>query len=145
MSVDGMSTEELIIRGGAIAGAVSAMLGLLWKYIISPMIVKPHKQKMEEQKKREQEEDDFRRDVIDMLNVVTNKMDDTQDDVGYLQMHELKSAHSRLMIRGWCSDEEKAGIIALYDRYKSRGRNSLAESFADDILDLPSHAPNEEA
>lgn len=144
MSIESMSTEDLIIRGGAIAGAVSAMLGLLWKYVVSPMVVEPHKKKMEEQRKREHEEAAFRHEVIDMLNAVNKKLDDTQDDVGYLQMHELKSAHSRLVIRGWCSDEEKAGIIALYDRYKLRGRNSLAESFADDILDLPSHPSKEE-
>ena len=143
-----MPFEEILLKGGGIAGAISAILGLLWKYVVNPFIVSPRKRRKEEaareRERTKNEEIEYRNKVFEKLDALSEILNDTQKDVGYLQMHELKSAHSRLMIQGWCSDGEKAGVIDLYDRYKSKGRNSLAESFADDILSLPPYPPEKE-
>ena len=73
------------------------------------------------------------------LERLEQKMDKEEEDIAYLQRYELKQAHAQLMVRGWCSPEEKAAVLDLYDHYSGeRKRNSLVESYRRDIESLPS-------
>lgn len=72
------------------------------------------------------------------LERLEHKMDKEEEDIAFLQRYELKQAHAQLMVRGWCSPEEKAAVLDLYDHYSGeRKRNSLVESYRRDIDSLP--------
>lgn len=134
---------EQILTWGSIAGALSGLFALAMK------LLKP----MRERKKREKEElDMYRKSVKKAIEELTTKMDELSDkmdsyeeDMVYQQRYDLKMAHARLMQQGWCTDEEKAAYLDMYDHYKiNRKRNSLADSCKSDIIGLPNHPPEEE-
>lgn len=145
-----MTLEEVIINAGTIASAIAAVIGLLWKFIIKPLIVAPYRKRKEAAAKAKAEEDAFKEKVLSKLESLSAKQDamqtdltaqiqSTQDDLGLLQWYKLKETHSRLMEQGWASDDDKEAFARLYDAYKARGRNSVAPSFMDDVLELPLH------
>lgn len=134
--------EELFLRIGAIASAVTAIGTCIWKFAIKPFVVIPYREKRDAKQEKEREfireELAFRKKVLDELSVLKDKLDDNQIDIVHLQRYKLKTEHDRLMRQGWCTDAEREGIIDLYDRYATeKGRNSLAKSFRDDVLGLP--------
>lgn len=138
--------EELFLRIGGIAGAATAIGTCLWKFVIKPFIMVPMRERREERERKEREfikeELEFRKKVLEELSVLKDKIDDSQVDIVHLQRYKLKTEHDRLMRQGWCTDAEKEGIIDLYDRYATdKGRNSLAKSFKDDVLGLPTVQP----
>lgn len=106
------------------------MVALLWK------ILKP----VHDRRKREKAEiAAYRARNSATLARLEQKMDKEEEDIAYLQRYELKQAHAQLMVRGWCSPEEKAAVLDLYDHYSGeRKRNSLVESYRRDIDLLPS-------
>lgn len=129
---------DLIITWGGIAGGISAVIALGVK------LSKP----MRERKKQEREEQAaYRKSVKDgmdnlslKITEMSKKMDNLEEDTVYQQRYDLKMAHARLMQQGWCSDEEKAAYLDMYDHYKiNRKHNSLADSCKSDIISLPSH------
>lgn len=72
-------------------------------------------------------------------------MDGYEKDMVYQQRYDLKMAHARFMQQGWCSEEEKATYLDMYDYYKiDRNRNSLANSYKSDVMNLPNHPPEGE-
>ena len=82
----------------------------------------------------------YREKVSEALDRLEKKMDSEEEDIAYLQRYELKQAHATLMQRGWCSPEEKAAVLDLYDHYSGeRHRNSLINSYRKDIESLPAH------
>ena len=123
--------EELIIKIGAVAGAQSAITAVLWRPLKS----------IHDQRKREKAEvAAYRAKNAATLARLEQKMDKEEEDIAYLQRYELKQAHAQLMVRGWCSPEEKAAVLDLYDHYSGeRKRNSLVESYRRDIETLSSH------
>ena len=128
--------EELILKYGAVAGAQSAVAALLWK-ILKPIHDKKQREKAEVAA--------YRKENAATLARLEHKMDKEEEDIAYLQRYELKQAHAQLMVRGWCSQEEKAAVLDQYDHYSGeRKRNSLVESYRRDIESLPPH-PSEGA
>ena len=124
---------DLIITWGGIAGGISAVTALGVKF------TKP----VRERKKREREEQAaYRKSVKDSIDALNVKLDNLEEDTIYQQRYDLKMAHARLMQQGWCSEEEKATYLEMYDHYKiNRKRNSMADSCKSDIIALPNHPP----
>lgn len=130
-------TEQIVLWGG-VAGGLSAIIALLFK------VTKPFR----ERKKTEKEElAQYRKSVkesidgiVEQMTELSDKMDKYEEDMVYQQRYDLKMAHARLMQQGWCSDEEKAAYLDMYDHYKiNRKRNSLADSCKSDIIGLPNY------
>lgn len=145
-----MLTQEVIINAGSIAGAITAVTALLWKFLIKPFIVTPYLNYKNAKAKAKEEEDLFKENVLEQLKELSKKQDSmlkdlkqqiqsTQDDLGLLQWYKLKETHSRLMDQGWANDDDKESFGRLYEAYKARGRNSVAPAFMDDVLELSSH------
>lgn len=84
----------------------------------------------------------YRAEMSAVMARLEQKMDAEEEDVAFLQRYELKTAHARLMQQGWCSPEEKAAVLDLYDHYSGeRKRNSLVNSYRRDIETLLPHPP----
>lgn len=125
--------ETEVLKWGGIAGALAAVCGLICKLCrpIGKWLTKGRRERREFQEK-----------VLAGQKAIEDKLDDTQRDIAYLQMHELKLAHARLMLQGWCPEEERASLLALYDRYKEeKGRDTLADSYKNDIASLSPYPP----
>lgn len=117
------------MQWGGIAGAVAAILGLGWKFL---------KPVLDKQKKAKADLASYRAGVAEAIGRIETKMNSEEEDIAYLQRYELKTAHARLMQQGWCSAEEKAAVLDLYDHYSGeRQRNSLVNSYRKDIENLP--------
>lgn len=133
---------EQTIMWGSIAGAISAIIALA---------VKQFKPIRERKQKEKAELAAYRKGVKETLDSFTTKitelsekMDNYEKDVIYQQRYDLKMAHARFMRQGWCTEEEKAAYLDMYDYYKiDRNRNSLADSYKSDVLSLP-NCPDEE-
>lgn len=122
--------EEIILKIGAVAGAQSATIAFLWK---------PCRAMHERRRKEKADLAAYREGVANAIERLEKKMDNEEEDIAYLQRYEQKQAHAQLMVRGWCSSEEKAAVLDLYDHYSGeRKRNSLLESYRRDIDSLPS-------
>ncbi len=59
------------------------------------------------------------------------------DDTGDLLCDRLTQAHDYYMREGYCPEGEKRRLCDLHRRYRSRGKNHLADSFEQDLLGLP--------
>lgn len=149
-----MSLEEVILKWGSIAGAIAAILSLLYKYAISPFVIKPRRERKaalkSEESRRRDKEAAFQKQMLDQIKSLQNqqnqmrddmneRMSAMQEDVGLLQGYKIRETHSRLMEQGYASDEEKEAFAALYEAYKARGRNTVAPSYMNDVLELPMH------
>lgn len=133
---------EQTIMWGSIAGAISAIIALA---------VKQFKPIRERKQKEKAELAAYRKGIKEALDSFTTKitelsekMDNYEKDMIYQQRYDLKMAHARFMRQGWCTEEEKAAYLDMYDYYKiDRNRNSLADSYKSDVLSLP-NCPDEE-
>lgn len=130
-----MEIEELILKLGGIAGAISAVAAIAWK------IIKP----LRDARLREQESlAEYRAGIQAAIDRLERKLTNEEEDIAFLQRYELKTAHATLMQQGWCSAEEKAAVLDLYDHYRvERHRNSLIDSYRTDIDSLPPHPPQD--
>jgi len=155
-----MYLEQELLKWGGIAGAGGAILGFVASV---RKIGRSVKAARERKAKEAQAKIEYEKAVLDRLDAVCEKqtvmtakqdalgtaqqelaakLEDVQKDSAYLQMYELKQAYATYMAQGWCSPEARASIFALYNYYKEeKGRDSLADSFVDDLKRLPSRPP----
>ena len=128
--------EATILSLGGIAGAIAAIWGLGWKFL-KPMV--------ETQKKNKADLAAYRKGVAEAIGRLEEKMDNEDEDIAFLQRYELKIAHAQLMQQWWCSAEEKAAVLDLYDHYSGeRKRNSQVNSYRKDIESLPASQESDE-
>ena len=117
--------EEAIYRAGAIATAVSAVLGL-----IVALVARPAKKRKEEAQKKLSEEVKFRKEVLEKLNAIN-------DDIGDLQYERLSQSHDFYVGRGWCPTSKKQQLCLMYKSYTDKGRNHLSKRYEEELLALP--------
>ena len=98
---------------------IGTSIGVIYKWIISPL--KKLNEKVDQQNK---------------------KIDSQEEDIADVLCDRLQQAHDYYCnVQKWCSAVEKERIVGMYTRYRSKGRNHLADHNEQDILDLPEHPP----
>ena len=116
--------EELLEWLARYAGYIMAISGcaaaLLWK---------PIKTAMQRRASEKEADKQFRRDVLDKLDAIT-------DDVADLQYERLSQAHDFYVDRGWCPTSKKQQLCNMYQSYTSKGRNHLSTHYEREILEL---------
>lgn len=109
---------------GGIAGSISAIIGL-----IALLLINPIKRRVKARRAEKQENADFRRVVLEKLNVIT-------DDVADLQYERLSQAHDFYTTQGWCPTSKKEQLCEMHKSYRTKGRNHLSEHYEEDIMRL---------
>lgn len=109
---------------GGIAGSISAIIGL-----IALLLINPIKRRVKARRAEKQENADFRRVVLEKLNVIT-------DDVADLQYERLSQAHDFYTTQGWCPTSKKEQLCEMHKSYRAKGRNHLSEHYEEDIMRL---------
>ena len=105
---------EAIIRAGAIAVAISAMITLALTIMR----------------------------FIRAIKLFTDKLDAVIDDIGDLQYERLSKAHDFYMDRGWCPSSKKQMLCQMHKSYAAKGRNHLSIHYENEILGLPDSPQN---
>lgn len=106
--------KQLLLAIVEIGGA----LGVLYGWIVKP--IKAIKEQNEQQS-------------VDIKQLT--------DDVAYLQGDRLNQAHEHYINKGWCTGSKKRELERWYKAYKKAGHNHLADSYIDDIMNLPEDPP----
>ena len=71
----------------------------------------------------------------------SDKLDALDADTADLLSSQLTREHDYFVKKGFCPTLDKERIGKIYERYKHRGRNHIADSLMDDLLALPSFDP----
>lgn len=132
--------QQQVNNWGALAGSISAILGLLAILFFNP-IKRWLKQKKERKQAEKKEEAAFREEVRSKLKSIEDKMGDFSEDIGDLQYERLSQAYDFYKEQGWCPDSKKEMLCEMKRSYTGRGRNHLTEHYEQDILSLPSKPP----
>ena len=66
----------------------------------------------------------------------SKKLDQLDADTADLLCSQLCREHDYFLRIGYCPTTDKVRIRSIYERYKARNRNHLADTFMDDILAL---------
>lgn len=106
------------------AGYITAICGAL-----GLILVKPVRAAVKRRKEREAAEKQFRAQVLEKLDAIT-------DDVADLQYERLSQAHDFYTSRGWCPTSKKAQLCNMYKSYTAKGRNHLSQHYEKEILSL---------
>lgn len=106
------------------AGYITAICGAL-----GLVLVKPVRAAINRRKEREAAEKQFRAQVLEKLDAIT-------DDVADLQYERLSQAHDFYTSRGWCPTSKKAQLCNMYKSYTAKGRNHLSHHYEQEILSL---------
>jgi len=117
--------EDFVISVGKYAGAIMSVIGLFTLIAWKPY--SKRKARGEAERKAQKE---FQEQALAMLASIS-------EDVGDLQCDRLTQAHDYYVSRGYCPGDTKAALCKMHRSYRSKGRNHLAESYEEDILDLP--------
>lgn len=120
----------------AYVAAVIGICGAVYKYLIQPVLRR--------RRKAQEARDEYQKQMMQKIEGIGNEIiqlkDDIEEvstDVGYLQHDRLQQGHDHYMKLGYCPPGDKENLTMMYDRYISRGRNSLYKSYKKDLLDLP--------
>ena len=124
---------EWLKEAWAYLAALIGIAGAIYKYIILPAYKRRQKRFSDQEKTRNQ--------ILESITQITTDIRELTTDVAFLQHDRLQQGHDYFMRKGFCPAMDKHNLIGLYDRYTSKGRNSLYESYKDDLLDLPEHEP----
>lgn len=73
------------------------------------------------------------------INELKDSIKTVDADTGDILCSQLTREHDYYMERGYCPSADKRRVSSIYQSYKERGRNHLAERFFDDVLSLPEH------
>ena len=109
--------------------AVAGICGAAYKYLVAPYLKR--------RKAREERLDAVLKEQTDTLKELKSSLNELARDVGYLQHDRLVQGHDYFMKKGFIPEHDRQNLIAMYDRYLERGRNSLFKSYRDDLLSLP--------
>lgn len=115
---------DWIIRAGAVAGALAAIIGL----VIT--ITKMYRAAV----KRRLVADERHKEVMDKIDDLARRFD---SDIGDLQYERLSQAHDFYLDRGWCPTSKKQQLCNMYRSYTAKGRNHLSARYEAEILGLP--------
>lgn len=124
---------DIVITAGQYAGAINIIITLTLLVAIKPI----QKYRTDKRKKAADlaaQQQDFQRQVLEMLRSIG-------EDVGDLQCDRLTQAHDYYSALGYCPSDTKQVLVHMHKSYRAKGRNHLCDHYEQDILDLPIQDP----
>ena len=122
----------------AITGAIIGWMTVLRPLWDTYKSKKAHRQRtIEEAVKAEKEYRQMVLDKLEMLDISIKFMDNSIAD---LQRDNIERAYCMFkMEHGYCTSGMKEAIVDMYESYKARGHNHIAESRITELLALPEY------
>ncbi len=132
-----------MLDAGELAGAVSAVLGLL-----GLLLIKPIRRRVQDRKdaraREEREKLAFRAELRETLGGIHDALAGLSDDIGDLQYERLSQAQDFYTTRGWCPGAKKEMLCKMHASYRAKGRNHLSKHYEEEILRLADKPEKEE-
>lgn len=134
---------QWMLDAGELAGAVSAVLGLL-----GLLLIKPIRRRVQDRKdaraREEREKLAFRAELRETLGGIHDALAGLSDDIGDLQYERLSQAQDFYTTRGWCPGAKKEMLCKMHASYRAKGRNHLSKHYEEEILRLADKPEKEE-
>ena len=132
-----------MLDAGELAGAVSAVLGLLGLLLIKPIRRRVQARK-DARAREEREKLAFRAELRETLGGIHDALAGLSDDIGDLQYERLSQAQDFYTTRGWCPGAKKEMLCKMHASYRAKGRNHLSKHYEEEILRLADKPEKEE-
>ena len=135
-------TLDFILKiSAAITGAIIG-----WMAVLRPLWDAYKVKKAENQKAIEatlKVEKEYRQTVLDKLEALDIAIKFMDNSIADLQRDNIERAYCMFkMEHGYCTSGMKEAIVDMYESYKARGHNHIAESRIKELLALPEYPHN---
>jgi Flp pilus assembly protein TadB len=126
-----------------VIAAAAAITG--WMAVLRPLLAvwKTHRQQRRDAIAATLKADkEYRQSVLNKLDTLDNRLSGVDSSIAELQRDNIERAHCMFVLEHkYCPSGMKSAILDMYESYRSRGYNHIAESRIQEILDLPEYPP----
>ena len=133
-----MTLDTILKVSAAITGAIIG-----WMAVLRPLWDTHKAKKAEKQKAIEatlKADQAYRQSVLDKLDSLDGRIQFMDRSIADLQRDNIERAYCMFkMEHGYCTSGMKEAIADMYESYKARGYNHIAESRIKELLALPEY------
>ena len=136
--------ERIKIIASVSVALTGAIIG--WMTVLKPLWDARKAKKAQRQKAIEatlQADQAYRQSVLDKLDSLDSRIQFMDRSIADLQRDNIERAYCMFkMEHGYCTSGMKEAIADMYESYKARGYNHIAESRINELLALPEYPIN---
>jgi len=136
-----MTLDTILKVSAALTGAIIG-----WMAVLRPLLDKRKAKKTEKQRAHEatvKTDQAYRQSVLDKLDSLDDRIQFIDRSIADLQRDNIERAYCMFkMEHGYCTSGMKEAIADMYESYKARGYNHIAESRIKELLALPEYPHN---
>ena len=136
-----MTLDTILKISAAITGAIIG-----WMAVLRPLWDAQKAKKAQKQRAIEatlKADQAYRKSVLDKLDSVDGRIQFMDRSIADLQRDNIERAYCMFkMEHGYCTSGMKEAIADMYESYKARGYNHIAESRIKELLALPEYPRN---
>ena len=138
----GADVEENIKVIASISAALTgAIIG--WMAVLRPLLEALKTRRVQRQKAIEEAlrvEKAYRQEVLSRLESLGTRIESLDSSIAELQRDNIERAYCMFkMEHGYCTSGMKEAIADMYESYKARGFNHIAESRIKELMALPEY------
>ena len=139
--MNNIALETILKLSAALTGAIIG-----WMAVLRPLRDSHKARKAENQRATEatlKADRAYRQSVLDKLDSLDGRIQFMDRSIADLQRDNIERAYCMFkMEHGYCTSGMKEAIADMYESYKARGYNHIAESRIKELLALPEYPRN---
>ena len=133
-----MTLDTILKISVAITGAIIGWMAVLRPLWDAYKLKKAQRQRVIEEALKVEKE--YRQTVLDKLEALDIAIKFMDNSIADLQRDNIERAYCMFkMEHGYCTSGMKEAIVDMYESYKARGHNHIAESRITELLALPEY------
>jgi len=133
--------ERIKIIASISAALTGAIIG--WMAVLRPLLEVLKTQRVQRQKAIEEAlrmDKEYRQEVLNRLESLGTHIQSMDSSIAELQRDNIERAYCMFkMEHGYCTSGMKEAIADMYESYKARGFNHIAESRIKELMALPEY------
>ena len=136
--------ENIKIIGSVSVAVTGAIIG--WMAVLRPLLEALKARRAQRQKAMEEVlriDKEYRQEVLDRLESLGIRIKSMDSSIAELQRDNIERAYCMFkMEHGYCTSGMKEAISDMYESYRARGFNHIAESRIKELMALPEYPSN---
>jgi len=133
--------ENIKVIASISAALTGAIIG--WMAVLRPMLEALKIRRVQKQKAKEEAlrvDKAYRQEVLSRLESLGTRIQSMDSSIAELQRDNIERAYCMFkMEHGYCTSGMKEAIADMYESYKARGFNHIAESRIKELMALPEY------
>jgi len=133
--------ENIKIIGSISVALTGAIIG--WMAVLRPLLEALKARRAQKQKAMEEAlkaDKEYRQEVLNRLESLGSHVKSMDSSIAELQRDNIERAYCMFkMEHGYCTSGMKEAIADMYESYRSRGFNHIAESRIKELMALPEY------